>query len=64
MIPGGGACCGQRPGYDPITLAYSLPESALLLGIAPAVASAVALWLDRPRRTAPAAPDFRTASGA
>ena len=64
MLPVGGACCGPRPGYDPITLAYSLPESALLLVIAPAVASAVALWLDRARRTTPAAPDFRTASGA
>jgi hypothetical protein len=64
MIPVGGACCGPRPAYDPITLAYSLPESALLLVITPALASAVALWLDRPRRTAPAAPDFRTVSGA
>jgi hypothetical protein len=59
-----GACCGPRPSYDPITHAYSLPEAALLLVIAPAVASAMAVWLDRPRRGEPATPDFHTVSGA
>jgi hypothetical protein len=59
-----GACCGPPPAYDPITLAYSMPESAALLVVGPAVASALALWLHRPRRASRALPDYRTVSGA
>jgi hypothetical protein len=64
MVGFSGACCGPPPAYDPITLAYSMPESAALLVVGPAVASALALWLDRPRRASRALPDYRTVSGA
>src|SRR3989442_5459472 len=37
MIGHLGACCGPQPAYDPITIAYSNPQSALLLVVLPAL---------------------------
>jgi hypothetical protein len=51
----GGACCGPRPAYDPITMAYSMPESALLSVVLPAVVVTIAVLLPARARRAPRA---------
>jgi hypothetical protein len=48
----GGACCGPRPAYDPITMAYSDPRSALVLVMVPALIVAAVVLL--PTRARPA----------
>jgi hypothetical protein len=49
----GGACCGPRPAYDPITMAYSMPESTLLYVVLPAVVVTIAVLLPARARRAP-----------
>lgn len=48
----GAACCGPRPAYDPITMAYSDPQGALILVVVPALIVAAVVLL--PTRTRPA----------
>jgi hypothetical protein len=52
MLGMGGACCGPRPAYDPITMAYSTSEFALQFVVVPAVVVTIAVLL--PARTRPA----------
>jgi hypothetical protein len=51
-----GGCCGPPPAYDPITIAYSDPKSALVLVVVPAlIVAAIALLPARARRAPRAA---------
>jgi hypothetical protein len=52
IIPFSGGCCGPRPAYDPITIAYSDPKSALVLVVVPALIVAAVVLL--PTRSRPA----------
>ena len=48
----GGACCGPVPDYDPITIAYSMPDLMLLLVIIPAIVVGALAILSMPRSPA------------
>jgi hypothetical protein len=48
-----GGCCGPPPAYDPITIAYSDPKSALVLVVVPALIVAAVMLLPAHARRAP-----------
>jgi hypothetical protein len=50
-----GGCCGPRPVYDPITIAYSTPQGALILVVVPALIVAAVVLLPARARRAPRA---------
>jgi hypothetical protein len=56
-----GACCGPQPAYDPITIAYSNPQGALLLVVLPALIVAALVLLPTRARPAKAAAAIRSA---
>lgn len=60
-----GACCGG-PAWDPLTAAYSSPQSALLLLALPALVLGLAVRTGRPHveSAGPGADPWRTVSGA
>jgi len=51
----GGSCCGPRPAYDPITMAYSTSEFALQFVVVPAVVVTIAVLLPARSRGVPVA---------
>jgi len=61
MLGMGGSCCGPRPAYDPITMAYSNPQSALLLVVLPALIAAAVVLLATRAHPAKAAVAIRSA---
>ncbi len=55
MVGFAGSCCGPRPAYDPITIAYSSPEGPFLFVVLPAIViTALVLVTSRPRTAAAA----------
>jgi hypothetical protein len=61
MLGMGGACCGPRPAYDPITMAYSDPRSALVLVVVPALIVALVVLLPTRTRSAEATAAIKSA---
>lgn len=61
MLGMGGACCGPRPAYDPITMAYSTSAFALQFVVVPAVVVTIAVLLPARARRAPRAAAIRSA---
>ena len=57
LNPGGRYCPGcAAPGFDPFTVAYSLPQETLLLLVAPAAVVGLAVLTARPSYTLAATP--------